>query len=153
MSATDWEITGSHGLHIVDGERPVATFHDKQDAAVAVACVKRVNGGPRTSLNGRRPELALSDYPSVVREVVETGHPFYGVDLDEVLRDWALAVQNEQSLAHDRIATAERQAVAVADDTARVGAVWRILARAGNRKTLDAQMVRAALTNPEAFRE
>lgn len=153
MSAIDWEIDGVHGLHIVDGSRPVATFHNAQDAAVAVACVLRVNGAPRVGTNGRRPDIALEDFPMVVREVIETGHPFYGVDLDEVLRDWALAVQNAQSAARDRIAMAERVAAAVADDTERVRAVNVILRNAGTRKTLEAQAVRSALSNPNYWLE
>jgi len=149
MSASDWEIAGLHGLHIVDGDRPVATFHDRQDAAVAVACVKRVNGSSRTGLNGRRPEVALEDFPMIVREVVESGHPYYGVDLDEVLRDWALAVQNAQYAAQERIAMAERAAASVADDSARVRAIHAILRKAGTRKTLESQAVRSALISPD----
>lgn len=50
---SNWRVGEHYGIHVYEGDRPVATFHDPRDAALAVQAVNH----PLVALAARGDEL------------------------------------------------------------------------------------------------
>ncbi len=44
MTEPSWRVGRHYGIHVYEGDRPVATFHDADEARLAVGAVNRDRG-------------------------------------------------------------------------------------------------------------
>lgn len=64
-----WRVGSHYGIHVYQGDRPVATFHDPEDAARAVRAVNDPANGQaeayktvtKIDMDGSRAAIALAD--------------------------------------------------------------------------------------------